>query len=487
LNLAIESAREKVRIAEEAEAEIAKLADLPRSSAAQREYEQQVRSSAKATSDARLALASQSQNAIEYNRSQEIVAIEQVAATSDRATKEGLAAITAMTAARANALKEVESATNGTLAALNREAASVDRTTSLYQARATLVRAMRDAETTQDTIEVTRVKRAEELVAQLRSGTLAYEQQSIVRRQLAQLGVSESTTLLGLRLQTLEAEDRIARRKREELDIEQTQARQALLLEKQKEEISLRRQTIEASIAKIKADIALIDARAAASSQALSGQQAVVAATAELDKAKALAPGERRDVAVAEATSRLAIVRQEAESANDAAATNVLLARDAVKLSELQVAEVAREADKLAEIFTLRERTLSVVQQAARENANAAEATRQQALELERANVAAQSIAQWQNSVRNPTAYTGDATPNLLALPANAADLNNPVLNRPSDRGNGDVVRAVDRLTGVVEGRTPTVNSTVNLQGADDRRRYEEYMQQQRSLLRGSI
>jgi hypothetical protein len=462
-----QSLSQQLDLARKQEQELAKLANQTRTPEVERAYQKEVQAARTATAQIVLKQLENEAQEIERVRNLTIKSLDDQSAARTRSIDAQLSQFETL---RANRNRDVLA----TEAAGNREVNTIERTTkalelqgNLTRARANLTTAINDAAATGTNIEIEQVKQKLQMAKQLEAAS----------------GVSGSNSreILELTRQQNELELKAANQKRSALIFEQTQAQLSLKLEQSKNDLTIRRSVIEARIAEIKAQQALVDAQSLASQERQNTLKNVGTAQADLQKAEQLAPGRDRDRAIADAQAKVKLAQESGARTEGNANQGIDLATQQVELTKLNTKSVLDQQQQQTEINRLQQETLNIQQKTALVQLDASNSAHYQADGLARAKVEAQGLAEAlgkAQQIANPD-FTRQRIQSLNVSPAVAV---------PSTGNTNDdrVVSEVQKLRTAIESRDPKIVTNVAF-AAPDTSQYDSYNKLQRSLARASV
>jgi hypothetical protein len=196
--------------------------------------------------------------------------------------------------------------------------------------------------------------------------------------------------------------------------LEQTQARAALTLDQQKNDLANQRLLIEARIAEFKAKQAVLDAQSNAQATEQNNRKSIEAARLALTQAQEQAPGRERDRLVADAQAKLKIAQTEANTNQQNAAQGIQNAQQLATFAAENTVAVLKQIESDKEVNRLRTETLTIQQQTVLEQFKAVEGAKAYANELERARVAAEALSK---TIQPQTIFSGAG---VQTIPARA-------------------------------------------------------------------
>jgi TP901 family phage tail tape measure protein len=291
-------------------------------------------------------------------------------------------------AAQARSTAAAEAAAQREAAAFEQAANALQRQTNLLGARANLQSAQNGLAQTETTIAADRAKQALALRTQLDQQNLSQVERVAIEKELARLGFSGRTNTLTILRQEQALQAKLSEQKRTALIQEQETARSVLALETQRNQIAAARTVTEARINELKAQQAILTAQQALQEQRIADARAIAEAQAALSSAKA--GTDREAIAAAQAQVRLT---QDAAKRNQAAAVQgVDLATQQAELAKQSTAEAIASNQAQTELEAIAAQTLTVQQQQATAQLEAAIAAERQAAALTLARAQAEAI-----------------------------------------------------------------------------------------------
>jgi TP901 family phage tail tape measure protein len=293
-------------------------------------------------------------------------------------------------AAAAAAAKEI--------AAFEQSANALQRQTNLLAARSNLQSAQNALAQTETTIAADRTKQALDLRKALNDQNLSQIERVAIERELSKLGFSGRSSEFAILQKEQALQQQLAEQKRQALKQEQETARSVLALETQRNQIAAQRSVTEARINELKAQQAILTAQQALEEQRINDQKAIAEAKSALAQAKA--GTDRQAIAAAQAQVRLA---EDAAKRNQAGAVQgVDLARQQADLAKQSTAEAIAAQAAQSELETIAAQTLTVQQQQATAQLEAALAAERQAQALTLARAQAEAIVAAQGRTGQP-------------------------------------------------------------------------------------
>ena len=491
------------------ETALARTAGATRSPESERAYQQQVREARTRTLAITLQLLQTEGTELERLRSLALKGIEDQVASRTRAVDLELSQIATVRGARERASKDAEANSAREVFAIELATKTIERQNSLLVARNNLQTANYAAVASGNDLELARVNRSLEIKKQLDSN-ISVQERIVLTKELADLTENSGATQYQLVQQKLEIEKRNAEVKRESLLFEQAAATAALSVEQQKIELGNERAVIEARIAELKAKQSILDAESNLRQRKLNDAKAIEAANLALEQAKRQAPGRERDRAVADASSKLQLTKNDAVNNQANAGQAIDLTKQQADFASQTTKQAIEQQKSFGSIKDLQTETLKVQQGIVLEQLKAAEAAKRYADELERAKAA---LSETSNRTVKPLVFEARASggsvnagqsyivgenspevfiPNVSGtvlnreqVLKNLGSLGNLNLNVGSNPGssNQEVVAAVRSLEQTIKSRPPTP-IVANFAGADDGQ-LDKMFALQRSALRG--
>ena len=381
--------RAELSAAQQQQSALQQLLGQARTGKQREEAEKSVTEARKKTNDLTLKLLESEQAAQKATVDTAIAGIEKELAERNRAFDAQLTQLATVRQERAANTADAELSAQREISASEIITKSLDRQNQLLQAKANLLKATSDAAQTELELGVGNLDRAVELRKALDDQRISQQERVVIQAQLNRLGIDGETSIYAIVQQRQQLENALAAQKRAALLQEQQQAKSALELETRRNELASARAVTEARIAEIKAKAALLDAQATLQEQRVSGQKAIDAAQAELEKAQA----GKDQGAIDAAQFQLQQTEQQAALQQRQAQTAIQLAQEQASLAGQNVKETISQQQAQAEIEKMARATLEIQQQTALKQFEAAEAARIQAQQLALARAEAEGIA----------------------------------------------------------------------------------------------
>jgi hypothetical protein len=485
--------RAELAQAKEYEQALAATSNAVRSPEGERAYQQQVRDARSKTLQATLQLAQTEGSELERLRNLALKGIEDEVAARTRSTDAQLSDIAKVRGERDRSTKAFEQNANRENFALDIATKTLERQNSLLLARNSLQSANFAAATSSNDLEIARLNRSLEIKKLLDSNIPAQER-LVLERELASIVGTSNLTAAELIERKLRLEQQNVQVKRESLLFEQAAARNALTVEQQKIDLGNQRAVIESRIAELKAKQGILDAESVLRERKLADAKTIDAANLALEQAKAQVPGRERDRAVAEATSKLQLVENDAVNGQANAAQSIDLAKQQAEFASQTTKQAIEQVKQFTGIKDLQTETLDVQQKMVLEQLKAAEAAKRYADELERAKAALpttpltgisqtfQARARGGNVNAGQPYIVGENSPELfipgqsgtvmnreqlLKNLGNLGGVNLNVSGRDGGTSNRDVVEAVRSLEQTIQSRPPAA-LVANFNAPDD-------------------
>lgn len=501
--------RAELEQARDFEAALARTAGAARSPEAERAYQQQVREARSRTLGVTLQLLQTEGNEQERLRTLALKGIEGEIAARARGVDLQLSQIATVKGARDRATKDAEQNANREVFVLELATKTLERQNSLLLARNELQKANYSAALSGNDLELARVNRALE-IKKLLDSNVSTQERIILEKELFSLSRNGSETAYELAERKFQIEQRNAEVKRESLLFEQAAARASLSVEQQRIDSANQRAVIEARIAELKAKQGILDAESALRERKLTDAKAIDAAKLALEQAKAQAPGRERDRAVADAESKVKLVKNDAVNNQGNAVQAIDLARQQADFASQTTKQAIEQQRSFGSIKDLQTETLKVQQGMVLKQLEMAEAAKRYADELERAKAALTETSTRTvkplvfearaggGSVRAGQSYiVGENSPEVFVPGVSGTVLNREQvlknlgslgglnLNVGGGKGNDnrEVIGAIQSLEQTIRSRPPTP-IVANFAGADDGQ-LDKLFAIQRSALRG--